>query len=634
MEKQTRKRIIWYCVLFTILAAGLTIILFPYFRRFAQPEYQSEIQNRISKMGIWGPLAILGLQILQIIVAFIPGEPVEILAGALYGAGGGLAICLLGSIAASTAIFRMSKRFGKQILFFLFGKRKAENWKWLQDSRKSNFVTFILFFIPGTSKDMLTYIVGITEMNTTTFILISTFARIPSVLSSAIIGATMRQGSWKISLIVFFITGTIGIVGIGVQDRLVSFCRKYTKRSVDETTDCECLDFVEASHRKRVYPLMYFHMNISGHLDLDRLKQSVTLSSKVVPEILYAYDFHKNRFVSLGYTADDVIQYDAEQSGRFLRVDLSSRPQLQIVITPKENYSFVMIVMSHILSDGEGFLQYLYLLAALYNGKNPDHKIRNLRGISPLLENIHVLAPTQQTKYHRHISIPPLRSKENGSRMLCLTSRIPADRMTLIHQKATKLGATMNDVFMTAYARVIARMKNINTMVLPCPASLRKFRSGSDDLTVANMTGIYRKVVIEIPPGCSFTSTLQQVHLEMQLQKSLNRCFAGIKALNETFHKVPRPLLGQVIKATYRLRSVSYTNWGMIDHEKLCFKDCTIQNCFFTGTYRLAPDFQLTISTFQNICTLNCTLLGSDDNKRAGQYILESVKQELLDWIA
>ena len=429
-------------------------------------------------------------------------------------------------------------------------------------------------------------------------------------------------------------TGTIVIAGISFQDRFVSFRRKHTKRSVDMTTDCECLDFVEVSHRHRVYPLMYFHMNISGHLDIDRLKQSVTLSSKVVPEILYAYDFKKSHFVGLGYTADDVIKYDEEQPDHFLRLDLSGHPQLRIFITPKKSHDFVIIVMSHILSDGEGFLQYLYLLAALYNGKNPDNNVRNLRDISPLLKNIHVLAPTQQTKYHRHISIPPLRSKENGSQILCLTSQIPANTMMLIHQKAAKLGATLNDVFMTAYARVIARMKNINTVVLPCPANLRKSYPGLSNLTVANMTGIYRKVVIEIPSGCSFTTTLQQVHLEMKLQKSRNLCFAGIQALNKTFHKVPRPLMGQVIKAAYRLRPVSYTNLGMINHEKLCFKDCVIQSCFFTGTYRLPPDFQLTISTFKNICTLNCTLLGADNNKRAGQHILELVKQEILDWIA
>ena len=85
---------------------------------------------------------------------------------------------------------------------------------------------------------------------------------------------------------------------------------------------CECLDFVEASHRHRVYPLMYCHMEIIGHLDIERLKQSVSLSSEIVPEILCAYDFKKNCFVDLGYTADNVVRYAAEDMASILRQDL------------------------------------------------------------------------------------------------------------------------------------------------------------------------------------------------------------------------------------------------------------------------------------------------------------------------
>jgi len=51
-------------------------------------------------------------------------------------------------------------------------------------------------------------------------------------------------------------------------------------------TPCECLDFVEAAHRHRVYPLMYCHMEILGHLNAECLKQAVLLSSKIVPEVL------------------------------------------------------------------------------------------------------------------------------------------------------------------------------------------------------------------------------------------------------------------------------------------------------------------------------------------------------------
>lgn len=393
---------------------------------------------------------------------------------------------------------------------------------------------------------------------------------------------------------------------------------------------CECLDFVEASHCHRVYPLMYCHMEIIGHLDIERLKQAVSLSSEIVPEILCAYDFKKNCFVDLGYTADKVVRYAAEDMASILRQDLDSHPQFQIFIISQENHELVIAVMSHILADGEGFLQYLYLLAALYNGKRLNKNIQNHRDISPLLKDIHALAPTEQAKRHKHLSISPLRPAETSNQFLCLTSQISSRDVELIHQKARESGATMNDVFMTAYARVIAQLQNINTVVLPCPVDLRRFYPELDALTIANMTGIYRRITVEIPPGCSFGMTLQQVHIELALQKSRYRCFMGIKALDKVFREAPRHLLGRAVKAIYRLTPVSYTNFGIISHEKLCFANCTIQNCFLTGTYRLPPDFQLTISTFNNRCTLNCTLIGGKNDEERGQYILDRVKSEIL----
>lgn len=86
------------------------------------------------------------------------------------------------------------------------------------------------------------------------------------------------------------------------------------------------------------------------------------------------------------------------------------------------------------------------------------------------------------TKRHKHLSISPLRSAETSNQFLCLTSQISSRDVELIHQKARESGATMNDVFMTAYARVIAQLQNINTVVLPCPADLRRFYPELDAL--------------------------------------------------------------------------------------------------------------------------------------------------------
>lgn len=633
MDKKTRRRVNAYCILFIGLVIGLTIILLPYFQRLPEPEYQAAIQNWINKMGGAGILLILAIQIVQVVIAFIPGEPVEILAGALYGTVPGLVICLAGCVFASTIIFALSKRFGKKLVYRLFGKEKVANWKWLQDSPKTEMVTFILFFIPGTPKDMLTYIVGITEMSVGKFIGISTFARIPSILSSTMIGSTIRQGDWELSLTVFIITGLIGIVGICFKDKAIDFCRRKIKGVHNDKTKCESLDFVEATHSNKVYPLMYCRMVIQGNLDIEKLKDAVNLSSQYVPEILYTYDFKRAGFVNRGLTVENVFILDRLGLEADFGWDLSKNAQLQIAIYKEEQQSIIVIGMSHILSDGAGFLQYLYLLAALYNGTPPDSKLQNTRDISSLLKNIRVQPPTEQIKCGRQIVVVPLRPFNNGTQFFCLNSIIAPNDFTAIYMKAKKSGATLNHAFIAAYARVIARLQNTDKIVLPCPADLRRFQAEQDNLTVANMTGIYKKIIVEINPQHTFSETLSQVCIEMTLQKDRCRCFAGMRLFNFAFNKTPSFVLKKAIRIGYRLLPVSYTNMGKIDHEKLYFQDCYIKKCYLTGTYRLPPDFQLSISTFRNTCTLNCTLIGKDGDESIGQSILEQVKKELLEWI-
>ena len=190
-----KKRVLILGALFVLLVAGLTVFLFPYVQKLRDPQVQLLVETWVRKVGVLGWLAMFGVQMLQVVIAFIPGEPVELIAGALYGAAGGLALCTLGCVTASALIFLLSKRLGKSVLDSLFGAEKVKDWKWLYDSQRMELVTFILFLIPGTPKDMLTYVVGVTNMRVGKFLLISSLARIPSVLSSTMIGSSLRQGT-------------------------------------------------------------------------------------------------------------------------------------------------------------------------------------------------------------------------------------------------------------------------------------------------------------------------------------------------------------------------------------------------------------------------------------------------------
>ena len=180
-----------------ILLVGIMLVCLSYITWLLEPDFQAEFKEWVSDMGTAGLLAVFGIQVLQIVIAFIPGEPVEVVAGVLYGTISGTLICLLGCILASSIIFTLSKRFGKRLLYHMFSEEKVNSWRWLQDSKKVDTATFILFFIPGTPKDMLTYMVGVSEMKRGKFLVISTLARIPSILSSTMVGSLCGKANGK-----------------------------------------------------------------------------------------------------------------------------------------------------------------------------------------------------------------------------------------------------------------------------------------------------------------------------------------------------------------------------------------------------------------------------------------------------
>lgn len=217
-----------------ILAAiiGITVAFIPFFRKLATPAYQAEFTEWVTSLGIAGWLLVFGIQVVQIIIAILPGEPVELIAGALYGTWGGLFICLAGCILASSIAFLISRRFGTKLLYKLFGKEKVDGFAFLRNTGRIEMITFVLFFVPGTPKDMLTYVAGVSPIKLTRFLAIATLARIPSILTSTFAGATMRQGKWQVSLIVFAVTALIGIIGIKYHERIMDWV-KSKKKPVD-----------------------------------------------------------------------------------------------------------------------------------------------------------------------------------------------------------------------------------------------------------------------------------------------------------------------------------------------------------------------------------------------------------------
>lgn len=180
-----------------------------------------KIKSFTDSLGILGVIFMLFVQILQVILAFIPGEPIEIAAGALYGTVGGAVLCLVGIAVGTFVIFLTVKLLGKELVMKVIGSDKYAKLKFLQKPSKRDIFIFLLMFIPGTPKDVLTYFSPLTGINMTRFLLIAAIARIPSVISSTYVGDTLAEGNYLHSAIVFVIVGAVSITGILIYNKII-----------------------------------------------------------------------------------------------------------------------------------------------------------------------------------------------------------------------------------------------------------------------------------------------------------------------------------------------------------------------------------------------------------------------------
>ena len=174
----------------------------------------------IAERGWWGQAAFVGMMALQIFVAVIPGEPLELAAGYAFGAWEGTILCIIGCVIGSALVFLFVRRFGVKLVEVFFPREKIRSLRFLQDSRRLNLLTFIVFFIPGTPKDLLSYFIGLTDMKLGTWLLITAVARIPSIVTSTVTGDALGLKDYQFALIAFGVTLALSLAGILVYRRL------------------------------------------------------------------------------------------------------------------------------------------------------------------------------------------------------------------------------------------------------------------------------------------------------------------------------------------------------------------------------------------------------------------------------
>lgn len=212
-----------------LLAVLVTLFIWRWLSSFSQEGFRDYIRS----FGAWGWLVLLGLQFLQVFIALIPGELLETAAGYAFGPWIGTVLCYIGVAAASAVVFLLTKRFGIRLVEIFTSREKINQLRFLKTEKRRDTLVFLLFFIPGTPKDLLTYFIGLTDMKLSNFLAISLIARLPSMVSSTIGGHMLGEENYLGAIILYAIVGVLSLAGMAVYRSIL----KRRERKKEQKTE-------------------------------------------------------------------------------------------------------------------------------------------------------------------------------------------------------------------------------------------------------------------------------------------------------------------------------------------------------------------------------------------------------------
>lgn len=214
MKKISYKKILHICFVIAVLALVAIVCYIvgkPLIKFASEPE---KFRIWIESNGILGELAYIGMMILQILAAFLPGEPFEIVAGYAFGAFKGTVLCLLAAGIGSAMVLLLVRKFGMKLVKLFFSEEKINSVKFLRSSPKRIILFTVIFILPGTPKDLLCYFAGLTDIKLSLLMIICSFGRIPSIITSTLGGDALGTESYIFAVVVFAVTAIISVSGI------------------------------------------------------------------------------------------------------------------------------------------------------------------------------------------------------------------------------------------------------------------------------------------------------------------------------------------------------------------------------------------------------------------------------------
>lgn len=277
-------------------------------------------------------------------------------------------------------------------------------------------------------------------------------------------------------------------------------------------------------------------LTFDNHLNIDVLKRAVMQSTQKLPLLLCHFkETKKGAFWQESVFSAEYLVFLVETQAPETEVDralvtkLSTEngPQICFTVVRTESTDQLVIIMNHMLADGAGFKEYLYLLSELYSNllENPDYAAKLSLGSRSLKQVFDQLSRkeiksifTEKTK-QKAVHNPTLPLKGDPKNPKVIWTKLPKENFSQILHYAKEHDATVNDVLFATMVRTVLQTTGQHEISIDCPVDLRKYLPSKTSSGITNLTANITCQISTDDDLTSFESTLQAVKKSLDPQK-------------------------------------------------------------------------------------------------------------------
>ena len=236
ISSDKRKKIMAILKLILLVAIVAGIPAFLYLRYggdvFSKDTAQS-ILDYLKQNSHIAFLLIIGLQIIQVVICVLPGQPIQIAASYMFGVGIGYLLSVTGAVLGTTISFYLAKILGSDAMHVFFGEEKLQEYQRKLNSGRGLMIAFLIYLIPGVPKDLVSYAAGISEMRFRPFLLVSVIGRSPAMLGSLFIGHFFGKQNYRAIVILSVVIIAILLICLIKRESLIGLLDKLEMKDAE-----------------------------------------------------------------------------------------------------------------------------------------------------------------------------------------------------------------------------------------------------------------------------------------------------------------------------------------------------------------------------------------------------------------